>query len=73
MRRTSYMKRASKRFLEGTRCKTPVEAVEAGVRTLNDWANLLTEERENEVAYLETRMDRSGRNQFRGRLRSLSA
>ena len=73
MRRTSYMKRASKRFLEGTRCRTPVEAVEAGLRTLNEWASLLTEEREHEAAYLETRRDIGRRNQFRGRLRSLSA
>jgi hypothetical protein len=55
MRRTSYLKRASRRFLEGTRYKTPVEAVEAGARTLAEWADTLGEEREIENEYLKER------------------
>jgi hypothetical protein len=52
MKRTSYMKRASQRFLEGTRFRSPVEAVEAGVRSLIDWTQLLAEERECAMQYL---------------------
>ena len=51
MRRTSYLKRAAKRFLDGTRMKTPVEAVEAGVCSLQDWVRVLAEEREVEQQY----------------------
>jgi hypothetical protein len=49
MKRTSYLKRASKRFLDGTKFKSPFAAVEAGVRTLESWAEILLEERENET------------------------
>ena len=49
MKRISYLKRASKRFLEGTKFRSPVAAVEAGVRTLESWAEILLEERENET------------------------
>ena len=49
MKRTNYMKRATLRFLEGTKFRTPVEAVEAGVRSLGDWADMLAEERELET------------------------
>jgi hypothetical protein len=52
MRRTSYMKRASQRFLEGTGFRSPVEAVESGERSLSAWTELLAEEREREMAYL---------------------
>lgn len=55
MRRTNYLKRASRRFLEGTRFKSPVEAVEAGARTLTEWADTLGEEREAENDYLRQR------------------
>jgi hypothetical protein len=55
MRRTSYLKRASRRFLEGTRFKAPVEAVEAGARSLTEWAEMLAEEREAENEYLRQR------------------
>jgi hypothetical protein len=48
MRKMSYMKRAAKRFLEGTRCKQPIEAVERGLRTLEDWVDCLNAERELE-------------------------
>ncbi len=48
MRKISYMKRAAKRFLEGTRCRHPIEAVEKGVKSLDEWALVLMEERELE-------------------------
>jgi hypothetical protein len=62
MRRTVYFKRASRRFLEGTRCKTPCEAVESGVRSLSAWSQILSEERELEAQYLNARAEhkRSG-------------
>ena len=56
MKRTNYMKRATLRFLEGTKFRTPVEAVEAGIRTLGEWADMLAEEREAET--LQNSMDR---------------
>jgi hypothetical protein len=55
MRRLSYFKRASRRFLQGTRHRTPAEAVEAGTRTLEQWVSLLSEERELEGQYLQER------------------
>jgi hypothetical protein len=61
MRRTSYMKRAANRFLAGTRIKTPFEAVEAGICRLEDWARLLSEEREIEQQYLLSRQRRRGK------------
>jgi hypothetical protein len=56
MRRVSYIKRASRRFLEGTRCNSPAEAVEQGLRTLSLWTTTLKEEREREAAYLQERV-----------------
>jgi hypothetical protein len=61
MRRSSYMKRAANRFLAGTRIKSPVEAVEAGLRSLEEWARLLSEEREIENQYLQARQVRRSR------------
>ncbi len=46
MRHLSYLKRASRRFLEGTRCRTPVDAVTSGRRSLEEWAHILAEERD---------------------------
>jgi hypothetical protein len=46
MRKISYMKRAAKRFLEGTTCRQPVEAVERGIKTLEEWVEVLAQERE---------------------------
>jgi hypothetical protein len=60
MRRSSYLKRASKQFLAGTRYKSPVEAVEAGVRSLSHWAEVLRHEREAEQAYLMARAAQRG-------------
>jgi hypothetical protein len=55
MRRLSYYKRASRRFLQGTRHRTPAEAVEAGTRSLEQWVTLLSEERELEGEYVQER------------------
>jgi hypothetical protein len=49
MKRINYMRRATQRFLAGTKYRSPVEAVEAGVRSLTDWAEMLAEEREFET------------------------
>jgi hypothetical protein len=49
VKRTSYLKRATRRFLNGTRFRAPVEAVTAGVRSLEAWAAMLGEEREAEL------------------------
>ena len=67
MRRSPHYKRASKRFLQGSRFKTPSEAVEAGIRTLEEWSRLLLEERELERA-LERQLAsrRNRRAVFRG-------
>ena len=46
MRKINYMKRAAKRFLAGTNCRIPVEAVETGIKTLTEWVDILAEERE---------------------------
>jgi hypothetical protein len=48
MRRVNYMKRASRKFLEGTRYRTPADAVEAGVKTLTQWVDALNTERERD-------------------------
>jgi hypothetical protein len=55
MRRISYLKRATRRFLEGTKFKTPYEAVDAGALNLTNWSRLLAEEREVEEAYQRSR------------------
>jgi hypothetical protein len=52
MRRISYMKRASQRFLEGTKFRSPFEAVQAGARNLDGWTQILSEERDAEMEYL---------------------
>jgi hypothetical protein len=53
MKRQSYLRRATRRFLEGTRHRVPVEAVAAGIRTLEAWASILEEEREIERIKLQ--------------------
>jgi hypothetical protein len=59
MKRNSYLKRASKRFLDGTKFKSPIAAVEAGIRSLESWVEILVEERENEtLMILEQRTQR---------------
>ncbi len=44
----SYLYRATRRFLSGTRYQSPIEAVEKGTRTLDEWSLILSEERELE-------------------------
>ncbi len=48
MKRVDYMKRATNRFLNGTGFKIPAQAVEAGLRSLTDWVQILSEERESD-------------------------
>ncbi len=66
MRRCAYYKRAAKKFLAGTRFKAPFEAVTAGIKTLEDWADMLALEREIEDQYdqerRENRKQRHSRN-----------
>jgi hypothetical protein len=61
MYRSPYFKRASKRFLTGSRFRTPCEAVEAGARTLEEWSRILLEERELEQVFAQRRLLRRGR------------
>lgn len=42
----NYLRRARKRFLVGTKHRTPLEAVTAGTRTIQEWADVLGRERE---------------------------
>ena len=44
-----YLKRAKKRFLQGLWCASPVEAVLAGKRTLEDWVEVVALERDVEM------------------------
>jgi hypothetical protein len=41
-----YLRAATKAFLEGTRCRTPEEAVLKGVRSLEAWADALRQAKE---------------------------
>jgi hypothetical protein len=43
--KSHYLKRATRRFLKGTRFKSPVEAVESGSRTVDMWLKIVEEER----------------------------
>jgi hypothetical protein len=58
MRTSPYFKRASKRFLAGTRFKTPCDAVEAGAKTLLEWTQVLEEERNLEMQVMAQRARR---------------
>jgi hypothetical protein len=71
MRSVSYLKRASKRFLEGTRFRSPFEAVDAGMDTLERWVEVLAEEREAAQARKDNKLER--RAAFRGKSRVLAA
>jgi hypothetical protein len=55
MKKTAYLTRATKKFLEGTNCKSPIQAVEQGMKTLSDWIDAISLEQEIEAAQLETR------------------
>ncbi len=54
MKKTAYLTRATKRFLEGTNCKSPIQAVEQGIKTLSDWIDTLSLEQELEAEQLES-------------------
>jgi hypothetical protein len=53
--KTAYLIRATKKFLEGTNCKSPIQAVEQGVKTLSDWIDALSAEQEIESEQNESR------------------
>jgi hypothetical protein len=55
MKKTAYLTRATKRFLEGTNCKSPIQAVEQGIKTLSDWIDALSLEQELETEQFELR------------------
>jgi hypothetical protein len=60
MRQRVYYRRAAKQFLAGTRFKAPFEMVQAGLKTLEEWADLLNFERDlDEIKRLERRSCRS--------------
>lgn len=44
-----YLKRAQKRFLTGTKCKTPEIAVTLGERSVKQWADIVQEELEKQL------------------------
>jgi hypothetical protein len=48
MPKSTYITRAKRRFLEGTSYRAPVEAVTRGRRTLEQWVEILNEERDLE-------------------------
>ncbi len=58
MKKTAYLTRATKRFLEGTNCKSPIQAVEQGAKTLSDWIETLSLEQELEAEQLESRRNK---------------
>jgi hypothetical protein len=45
----NYLRRSARRFLGFTRYRSPFEAVLYGTRTLEQWTNILNEERELEL------------------------
>jgi hypothetical protein len=51
MKRTNYLKRAAERFLHDLDAYSPIEAVERGLRSIEEWLELLEQEREQEMAY----------------------
>jgi hypothetical protein len=48
MRKSNYLTRASRRFLERTNCVSPIHAVEQGKRSIEEWVDILQEEFERE-------------------------
>jgi hypothetical protein len=60
MRRRVYYRRAAKQFLSGTRYKAPFDLVQAGLKSLKEWTDLLNLERDlDEINCLERRNHRS--------------
>jgi hypothetical protein len=47
--KNDYVKRASRRFLAGTGCSTPERAVARGVRSIDEWTDILVEELERQA------------------------
>jgi hypothetical protein len=45
MRRENYLQHARKSFLEGSRCCSPMEAVDAGERSILEWCACLNRSR----------------------------
>ena len=45
-RQHGYLRRAAKTFLDGTRCRSPEDAVLRGLRTLEEWVDALSQARE---------------------------
>jgi hypothetical protein len=41
MAKGNYLQEAKRRFLEGTEFRAPIDAVEAGVRTDQEWCDVL--------------------------------
>lgn len=58
MKKTAYLTRATKRFLEDTNCKSPIQAVEQGIKTLSDWIDTLSLEQELESEQTESRRNK---------------
>ena len=59
-----YLRRATKSFLEGTRCRTPEDAVLRGIRTLEEWVDALREAKEaQQMGASLTRGSRSRRSE----------
>ena len=72
MRRSPHFKRASKKFLTGTRCNTPFEAVQTGIKTLEEWVTLLDEERIAEIEHVpHHRQRKSSQNRTKKLSRSI--
>ena len=51
-----YMKLVRKKFLEGTKFRTPVDAVESGARKIEDWCDMVSIYRQK-IATREDRRD----------------
>jgi hypothetical protein len=47
--KNDYVKRASRRFLAGTGCSTPERAVTRGMRSIEEWTDILGEELERQL------------------------
>ena len=52
--RKKFLRRASRRFCKGTPFQAPIKVVEAGLRSLEEWVDVLAEEREAHRAYLHS-------------------
>jgi hypothetical protein len=61
-----YLRAAAKAFLEGTRCRTPEEAVLKGVRSLEAWADALREAKEGQDLRFRTLRIQPGTSSGRG-------